>query len=138
MHDEFPFCERRSSFTLRRAILRTLSSPTSAYFQCIMVAKSDPNSKLVVENWWAPFDFAIESDVRAGIMLLGCDVKSLRKGRSNLGESNASADQPRGIARSCGKAARIRIIRPIARKRLPVMATSVAFERLKRQPPAAP
>jgi SsrA-binding protein len=69
------------------------SAPPSAYFQRIMVAKSDPNSKLIAENRRARFDFAIESDVEAGIMLLGSEVKSLRKGGSNLGESYASVEQ---------------------------------------------
>ncbi len=58
-----------------------------------MVVKSDPNSKLIAENRRARFDFAIESDVEAGIMLLGSEVKSLRKGGSNLGESYASVEQ---------------------------------------------
>jgi SsrA-binding protein len=58
-----------------------------------MVAKSDPNSKLIAENRRARFDYAIESDVEAGIMLLGSEVKSLRKGGSNLGESYASVEQ---------------------------------------------
>ncbi|MGQ0610875.1 MAG: SsrA-binding protein SmpB [Paracoccaceae bacterium] len=57
-----------------------------------MVAKSDPNSKLIAENRRARFDYAIESDLEAGIMLLGSEVKSLRKGGSNLGESYASVE----------------------------------------------
>ncbi len=64
-----------------------------AYFGRIMVVKSDPNSKLIAENRRARFDYAIESDVEAGIMLLGSEVKSLRKGGSNLGESYASVEQ---------------------------------------------
>ncbi len=58
-----------------------------------MVTKSDPNSKLIAENRRARFDYAIESDVEAGIMLQGSEVKSLRKGGSNLGESYASVEQ---------------------------------------------
>ena len=58
-----------------------------------MVAKSDPNSKLIAENRRARFDYAIESDLEAGILLLGSEVKSLRKGGSNLGESYASVEQ---------------------------------------------
>ncbi len=57
-----------------------------------MAEKSDPNSKLIAENRRARFDYAIESDVEAGIMLLGSEVKSLRKGGSNLGESYASVE----------------------------------------------
>jgi SsrA-binding protein len=61
-----------------------------------MVVKSDPNSKLIAENRRARFDYAIESDVEAGIMLLGSEVKSLRKGGSKLcqrGAGRVVADQ---------------------------------------------
>lgn len=57
-----------------------------------MVEKSGPNSKLIAENRRARFDFAIESDIEAGIMLLGSEVKSLRKGGSNIAESYASVE----------------------------------------------
>ena len=58
-----------------------------------MVEKSDPNSKLIAENRRARFDFAIESDIEAGIMLLGSEVKSLRKGGSNIAESYAAVEE---------------------------------------------
>jgi SsrA-binding protein len=57
-----------------------------------MAEKSDPNSKLIAENRRARFDYAIESDLEAGIMLLGSEVKSLRKGGSNIAESYASVE----------------------------------------------
>ncbi|MEY4780372.1 MAG: SsrA-binding protein SmpB [Pseudomonadota bacterium] len=57
-----------------------------------MVEKSDPNSKLIAENRRARFDFYIESDLEAGIMLMGSEVKSLRQGGSNIGESYASVE----------------------------------------------
>ena len=57
-----------------------------------MVEKSDPNSKLIAENRRARFDYAIESDLEAGIMLLGSEVKSLRKGGSNIADSYASVE----------------------------------------------
>lgn len=57
-----------------------------------MVAKSDPNSKLIAENRRARFDYFIESDLEAGVMLFGSEVKSLRQGGSNLGESYASVE----------------------------------------------
>lgn len=63
-----------------------------AYLSAIMVEKSDPNSKLIAENRRARFDYAIESDLEAGIMLLGSEVKSLRKGGSNIAESYASVE----------------------------------------------
>ena len=57
-----------------------------------MVKHSDPNSKLIAENRRARFDFAIEEDIEAGIMLLGSEVKSLRQGGSNIAESYASVE----------------------------------------------
>jgi SsrA-binding protein len=57
-----------------------------------MVAKSDPNSKLIAENRRARFDYHIESDLEAGIMLFGSEVKSLRQGGSNIAESYASVE----------------------------------------------
>ena len=48
-----------------------------------MAEKSDPNSKLIAENRRARFDNFIESDLEAGIMLFGSEVKSLRQGGSN-------------------------------------------------------
>ena len=57
-----------------------------------MVAKSDPNSKLIAENRRARFDYSIESDLEAGIMLLGSEVKSLRQGGSNIAKSYASVE----------------------------------------------
>jgi SsrA-binding protein len=63
-----------------------------AYLGAIMAEKSDPNSKLIAENRRARFDYHIESDLEAGIMLLGSEVKSLRQGGSNIGESYASVE----------------------------------------------
>jgi SsrA-binding protein len=57
-----------------------------------MVTKSDPNSKLIAENRRARFDYHIESDLEAGIMLLGSEVKSLRRGGSNIADSYASVE----------------------------------------------
>ena len=62
------------------------------YLQPIMVEKSDPNSKLIAENRRARFDYHIESDLEAGIMLFGSEVKSLRQGGSNIAESYASVE----------------------------------------------
>ena len=67
-------------------------APISAYPKRIMVEKSDPNSKLIAENRRARFDYAIESDLEAGIMLFGSEVKSLRIGGSNIAESYASVE----------------------------------------------
>ncbi|MEO8241856.1 MAG: SsrA-binding protein SmpB [bacterium] len=57
-----------------------------------MAEKSDPNSKLIAENRRARFDYFIESDLEAGIMLFGSEVKSLRQGGSNIAESYASVE----------------------------------------------
>ena len=57
-----------------------------------MAQKSDPNSKLIAENRRARFDYHIESDLEAGIILQGSEVKSLRQGGSNIGESYASVE----------------------------------------------
>jgi SsrA-binding protein len=67
-------------------------APPFAYLGRIMVPKSDPNSKLIAENRRARFDYAIESDLEAGIMLFGSEVKSLRKGGANIAESYASVE----------------------------------------------
>ena len=57
-----------------------------------MAPKSDPNSKLIAENRRARFDYFIESDLEAGIILSGSEVKSLRQGGANIGESYASVE----------------------------------------------
>ncbi|WP_376877711.1 SsrA-binding protein SmpB [Albirhodobacter sp. R86504] len=57
-----------------------------------MGKKSDPNSKQLAENRQARYHYAIESDLEAGIMLTGSEVKSLRTGQSNIAESYASVE----------------------------------------------
>lgn len=57
-----------------------------------MAQKSDPNSKQIAENRQARYHFAIESDLEAGIILTGSEVKSLRIGQSNIAESYASVE----------------------------------------------
>jgi SsrA-binding protein len=57
-----------------------------------MAAKSDPNSRLIAENRRARYDYAIESDLECGIMLVGSEVKSLRQGGANIAESYASVE----------------------------------------------
>ncbi len=54
--------------------------------------KTDPNYKVIAENRRARYDYAIESDLEVGIILLGSEVKSLRSGQSNIAESYASVD----------------------------------------------
>ncbi len=57
-----------------------------------MATKSDPNSKLIAENRRARFDYHIESDLEAGIVLQGSEVKSLRQGGANIADSYASVE----------------------------------------------
>jgi SsrA-binding protein len=45
--------------------------------------------KIIVENRRARFDYFIEETFDAGIMLVGTEVKSLRKGQASLNESYA-------------------------------------------------
>ena len=61
------------------------------YFR-IMAKKSDPNSKTVAENRRARFNYAIEDDLECGIVLAGSEVKSLREGHCNIGESYATVE----------------------------------------------
>jgi SsrA-binding protein len=58
----------------------------------IMPPLSDPNSRLIAENRRARFDYHIESDLEAGIILLGSEVKSLRQGGANIADSYASVE----------------------------------------------
>jgi len=57
-----------------------------------MPPKSDPNSKLIAENRRARFDYFVEDTLEAGIALMGSEVKSLRAGAANIGESYASVE----------------------------------------------
>jgi len=52
-------------------------------------AKDNPNYKVVAENRRARYEYAIESDLECGIMLMGSEVKSLREGQANIAESYA-------------------------------------------------
>lgn len=48
--------------------------------------------KLVAENRRARHDYFIESDIEAGIVLEGSEVKSLRTGKANISESYATVE----------------------------------------------
>jgi SsrA-binding protein len=54
--------------------------------------RHDPNSKLIAENRRARYDYAIESDLECGMMLMGSEVKSARTGQVNIAESYASVE----------------------------------------------
>lgn len=55
-----------------------------------MAAAKDDGRKTVAENRKARHEFFLTDTWEAGIMLTGTEVKSLRKGQSNIGESYAS------------------------------------------------
>ncbi len=57
-----------------------------------MAQKSDPNYRIIAENRRARFDYAIESDLECGIMLMGSEVKSLRSGQAQIAESYATVE----------------------------------------------
>jgi len=57
-----------------------------------MAAAKDDERKLVAENRKARHEFFLTDTWEAGIMLTGTEVKSLRKGQSNIGESYASLE----------------------------------------------
>lgn len=57
-----------------------------------MATRADPNSRLIAENRRARFDYAVEETLEAGIALMGSEVKSLRAGAANIGESYASVE----------------------------------------------
>lgn len=52
----------------------------------------DPNSKLIADNRRARYDYFIEDDLECGIILVGSEVKSLRKGGANIAESYANVE----------------------------------------------
>ncbi len=58
-----------------------------------MAAKTDDGRKIVAENRKARHEYFVTDTYECGIQLLGTEVKSLRKGQSNIGESYASAEQ---------------------------------------------
>jgi len=50
-------------------------------------SKKNTNTRLVIQNKKAFFDYFIDETFQAGISLVGTEVKSLRAGRCNLKES---------------------------------------------------
>lgn len=49
-------------------------------------------AKVIAENRRAKFDYFLEDNLEAGIMLLGTEIKALRMGRANIAESYASVE----------------------------------------------
>jgi SsrA-binding protein len=57
-----------------------------------MAAKKDDGRKVVAENRKARHEYFITDTYEAGLMLVGTEVKSMRKGQANIAESYASAE----------------------------------------------
>jgi len=53
--------------------------------------KKDDGVKVIADNRKARFAYAIDETLEAGIMLVGSEVKSLRTGKTTIGESYAHA-----------------------------------------------
>jgi SsrA-binding protein len=56
-----------------------------------MPKKKDDGRKVVADNRKARYAYAIDSTLEAGLALMGSEVKSLRSGKANIGESYAQA-----------------------------------------------
>ena len=56
-----------------------------------MAKKKDDGFKIIADNRKARFAYAIDETLEAGIMLMGSEVKSLRTGKTTIGESYAHA-----------------------------------------------
>ena len=56
------------------------------------MAAEPQTRKLIAENRRARFDYFLEDNVEAGLVLTGTEVKALRLGRANIAESYASAE----------------------------------------------
>ena len=56
------------------------------------MAPKHEKGKLVAENRKARFNYAIEDTLEAGLALTGSEVKSLRSGKANIGDSYASEE----------------------------------------------
>jgi SsrA-binding protein len=54
-----------------------------------MAAKPDPRFKIIADNRKARFNYALGEVFEAGVALTGSEVKSLRTGKANIGESFA-------------------------------------------------
>jgi len=58
-----------------------------------MTEKPKNSSKLIAENRKARYEYFIQEDVEAGIVLTGTEVKSLRTGRATIGDAHAAEMQ---------------------------------------------
>jgi SsrA-binding protein len=58
-----------------------------------MAAKKDGGHRIVAENRQARHEFFLTDTLEAGLQLTGTEVKSLRRGQSNIAESYASVEE---------------------------------------------
>ena len=58
-----------------------------------MAAKTVDGRKIVAENRKARHEYFITDDYEAGVMLVGTEVKSLRRGQANITEAYASFEE---------------------------------------------
>ena len=56
-----------------------------------MAKKKEDGFKIIADNRKARYAYAIEETLEAGIMLVGSEVKSLRSGKTTIGEAYAHA-----------------------------------------------
>ncbi|PWR21035.1 SsrA-binding protein SmpB [Zavarzinia compransoris] len=59
--------------------------------------KRETAKKYIAENRKARHNYSIEDRIEAGIILKGSEVKSLRSGATNIGDSYAGANQGDGL-----------------------------------------
>jgi SsrA-binding protein len=57
-----------------------------------MAAKKDDGRRIVAENRQARYEYFLTDTLEVGLQLTGTEVKSLRRGQSNIAESYASAE----------------------------------------------
>ena len=62
------------------------------------MAEQQSNYKVIADNRRARFDYFLENNIEAGIMLTGTEVKSLRQGRANIAESYVSIENGNELA----------------------------------------
>jgi len=58
-----------------------------------MTEKKEKSSTLIAENRKARYEYFIEEDIEAGIILTGTEVKSLRMGRATIADAHAAEKQ---------------------------------------------
>ena len=62
------------------------------------MSDTQSNYKVIADNRRARFDYFLENNIEAGIMLTGTEVKSLRQGRANIAESYVSIENGNELA----------------------------------------